>query len=184
MEATANSVFELAQTLSKTEQWTLVEELLSHLKGASPKRKAKDPSAPKKPMTPYIELVNKIVWPVLKELSETEEDPEEKKILRSVPARTQVASKLWSTLSSKDDLASVTEDAILKAYEEWKSSPHEAKPKARKSKKSESESESEASVVVIEPVKPVKPVEPVSEPESEKPKKARQPRKPRVKSDE
>jgi hypothetical protein len=144
---TSTSVFEMAQTLNTEEKWTLLENLLSLLKGVEApkktkgKRTKKDPSAPKKEMSPYMELATKIVLPVLKELSESETDPEEKKRLRGVGARTKVASKLWKGMTSKDDLKSVTREQILEAYEEWKATPEgvqsdEEKPKkASKAKK-------------------------------------------------
>jgi hypothetical protein len=136
--STPASVFELAKSLSTQDQWTLLEDLLAHLKGSAPKKAskvAKDPSAPKKPMSPYIELVNKVVWPVLKELSESSDlDDDEKKALRSVTARTQVASSLWA--KSKD--IAVSKDAILAAYEAWKANgPAPKSPKASPKAKAE-----------------------------------------------
>lgn len=138
---TSTSVFEMAQNLSVEEKWTLLENLLGLLKGveapkkAKGKRTKKDPDAPKKEMSPYMELATKIVLPVLKELSESETDPEEKKRLRGVGARTKVASKLWKGMTSKDDLKSVTREQILEAYEEWKANPESTQSDEEKPKK-------------------------------------------------
>ena len=140
IEATHESIFEMAQSLSKEDQWELVQELLSILKGGKAKKSkakaakaAKDPSAPKRPMTPYMELLNKVVWPILKEHSEKTEDAEEKKHMRSVSARTQVASTLWDTMKTKDEFASVTKEKVLQIYEELKTNPRPPKAKGKSS---------------------------------------------------
>ena len=137
IEATHETIFEMAQSLSKEDQWTLVQELLSILKGGKAKKSkakaVKDPSAPKRPMTPYMELLNKVVWPILKEHSEKTEDAEEKKHMRSVSARTQVASTLWDTMKTKDEFASVTKEKVLQVYEDLKTNPRPPKAKGKSS---------------------------------------------------
>lgn len=140
VEVTLESVFEMSQSLNKAEQWNLVEELLSHLKGsakgAKKPKKARDPDAPKRAMTPYMELLNKIVWPILKDISEKTEDPEEKKRMRSVPARTQIASTLWDKMESKEEFASVTKEKVMEVYEALKVNPRAPKSKSGKASKS------------------------------------------------
>jgi hypothetical protein len=148
VEVTLESVFEMSQSLNKAEQWNLVEELLSHLKGsakgAKKTKKAKDPDAPKRAMTPYMELLNKIVWPILKDISEKTEDPEEKKRMRSVPARTQIASTLWDKMESKEEFASVTKEKVMQVYEDLKINPRAPKTKGAKGSKASTPASSAA----------------------------------------
>jgi len=142
---TMESIFEMAQNLNKVEQWSLVEELLSHLKGSTKKgKKARDPEAPKRAMTPYMELLNKIVWPILKEVSEKMEDSEEKKRMRSVGARTQIASTIWDKKGTKEEFSSVTKEMVLEIYEELKKNPRSPKSKTEVAKEVPSPLSSEA----------------------------------------
>jgi hypothetical protein len=144
-EVTPSSLLALAQTLSTEDQWTLLEDLLAHLKGAKPKKSraaakpkvAKDPDAPKRALSPYMELLNKVVWPVLKELSEKTQDPEERKLLRVVGTRTKVASALYAKSKvvadhSQADILSTYRSMFGGAVVEAKAEPkaEEPKPKA------------------------------------------------------
>jgi len=118
---TAEKIFEMAQKLPKAEQWSLLEKLLGELKGPEGKKerkgkKGKDPEAPKRPMTGYMELLNKHVWPILKELSEKAGEVEKIR-MRSVGCRTKVASALWA---KSKEVESHTKEDIVEAYRVWK----------------------------------------------------------------
>jgi hypothetical protein len=89
-------------------------------------------------------LVNSKVWPILKSLSENESDDEEKKLLRDVSARTQVAKAIWENIKSLDSdertekIEAVDEDQVSEAFAEWKKLPRpsaEEKKAAREAKK-------------------------------------------------
>jgi hypothetical protein len=179
VEITHESIFQMALSLSKDDQWELVQELLSLLKGAKPAKaakaakakkakKEKDPSAPKRPMSPYMELLNKFVWPILKDHSESVEDAEEKKHLRSVSARTQVASTLWDTIKSKDEFASITKEKIIAVYQDLKTNPRP--PKAAKASPASSPAPSDDEAVPAPVEEKVKEKE--KEKENTKPAKA------------
>jgi hypothetical protein len=140
MSATADSVFEMAQELSVEDKWSLVERLLEELKGspstakAKPAKAKKDPAAPKKPLTGYQEVVNTIVAPVLKELSESCE-AEEKKAMRGMRCRAQIGAALYK--AHKDAIDAITKEVVVEAYEAWKLNPPEVKtPKSTASAES------------------------------------------------
>jgi hypothetical protein len=91
-------------------------------------------------------LVNSKVWPILKKLAEDEKDEDEKKLLREVSARTQVAKAIWETikgLSSEErteKISEVSEEEVSAAFAEWKTLPRstvEEKKAAREAKKAE-----------------------------------------------
>lgn len=140
MSVTAESVFEMAQELSVEDKWSLVERLLEELKGspstakAKPAKAKKDPAAPKKPLTGYQEVVNTIVAPILKELSESCE-AEEKKAMRGMRCRAQIGAALYK--AHKDDIEAITKEVVVEAYEAWKLNPPEVKtPKSTASAES------------------------------------------------
>lgn len=153
-EVTPSSLLALAQTLSTEDQWTLLEDLLAHLKGGKPKKtraaaKPKDPDAPKKPLSPYMELLNKVVWPVLKDLSEKTQDPEERKLLRVVGTRTKVASALYA---KSKVVADHSQADILSTYRSMFGGAAKPESKAApKVKAPEPEPESEAEAEEVKP---------------------------------
>lgn len=175
---TIEEVLALAQNLSEADQCELIMLISKGLKKSIGKKvkKERDPDAPKREVKAdsYIFLTNSIVWPILKKLSESESDDEEKKLLRDVSARTQVSKAIWETLKSLESaertvkIAEVSEDEVMAAFAEWKTLPRpsaEEKKAAREAKKATKETKKTGSVAS----KGSKP----SESEAEKPKKAK-----------
>jgi hypothetical protein len=148
--STVEEVLALAQSLSEADQCELLMLISKGLKKSIGKKvkKERDPDAPKRAVKPdsYIFLTNSVVWPILKKLSESESDEEEKKLLRDVSARTQVSKAIWETLKELESderaskIAEVSEDEIKSAFAEWKVLPRptaEEKKAAREAKKAE-----------------------------------------------
>jgi mRNA-degrading endonuclease toxin of MazEF toxin-antitoxin module len=146
--STVEEVLALAQTLSEAEQCELIMLISKGLKKSIGKKvkKERDPDAPKRAVKSdsYIFLTNSVVWPILKALSESEDDAEEKKLIRDVSARTQVSKAIWETLKSLDSeeraakIAEVSEEEVKAAFAEWKTIPRpsaEEKKAAREEKK-------------------------------------------------
>jgi hypothetical protein len=146
--STVEEVLALAQNLSEADQCELMMLISKGLKKSIGKKvkKERDPDAPKREVKAdsYIFLTNSVVWPILKKLSESESDDEDKKLLRDVSARTQVSKAIWETLKSLDSeeraskIAEVSEDEIMAAFAEWKTLPRpsaEEKKAAREAKK-------------------------------------------------
>ncbi len=138
------------------------DEILTHLKALSPAdgqwvwasyffgpgaakkgRAAKDPDAPKREITgdSYMYLVNKVVWPVLKEyIASLDAEAHAEKItqLKTVGCRTQVASALWDrdfkAMEDKEEraeaIAALDREAIMAAYESWRAAPPAPKSKS------------------------------------------------------
>ncbi len=138
------------------------DEILTHLKALSPAdgqwvwasyffgpgaakkgRAAKDPDAPKREITgdSYMHLVNRVVWPVLKEYMGTldaETDGDKITQLKTVGCRTQISSALWERdfkpMEDKEEraeaIAALDRDAIMAAYEAWRAAPPEPKSKS------------------------------------------------------
>jgi hypothetical protein len=146
--STVEEVLALAQTLSAAEQCDLITLISKGLKKSIGKKakKERDPDAPKRTVKSdsYIFLTNSVVWPILKALSESEDDAEEKKLIRDVSARTQVSKAIWETLKSLDSeeraakIADVSKEEVMAAFAEWKTIPRpsaEDKKAAREEKK-------------------------------------------------
>jgi hypothetical protein len=133
--------------------------------GAKKGRKLKDPSAPKRAVKPdsYIHLLHKVVSPFLTELAGSIEDEEEKKRMKQVLARSQVAKALYEEVKAITDedkeseseqrayrIKSFNLEDITDAYEAWKMNPPEVLYKGKKAAK--------AASAVVTPVAVVVPV--------------------------
>jgi hypothetical protein len=146
--STIEQLIEQISALPEADQCELITLISKGLKKSIGKKvkKARDPNAPKKEVKSdsYMFLVNSKVWPILKSLSENESDDEEKKLLRDVSARTQVAKAIWENIKSLDSderiekIEAVDEDQVSEAFAEWKTLPRpssEEKKAAREAKK-------------------------------------------------
>lgn len=133
-------VLDLAQKLTSGEKYELVMSLMTSFKATfgipvkgQKAKKVKDPNAPKKEVKDdsYIYFVNHCIWPVLQKYADTLEQGEEKKLIRGVSARTQVAKSFWETMKDKPSderkelMSAITEDQILGAYRTWKDAPRD-----------------------------------------------------------
>jgi hypothetical protein len=146
--STIEQLIEQISALPEADQCELITLISKGLKKSIGKKakKTRDPNAPKKEVKSdsYMFLVNSKVWPILKSLSENESDDEEKKLLRDVSARTQVAKAIWENIKSLDSderiekIEAVDEDQVSEAFSEWKTLPRpstEEKKAAREAKK-------------------------------------------------
>jgi hypothetical protein len=142
-----NTLFEQLSELNSADRWWVVEKLLSSLKGEPIKlkgKRVKDPSAPKREVKPdsYIHFVNKVVWPILDSLSQTEENPDRKVRMRSVDARTQIGTILWKDIKEREDKAEafseLSNDQVSEAFNTWFA---EAPVKVKKTKSSDKASD-------------------------------------------
>jgi hypothetical protein len=105
----------MIQALSAADQWAMLEQLVSIVKGAGPltvkpmkvkktkAEKALDENGEpkeKRAVRPdsYIHLLHKVVSPALTVMAETIEDEADKKLLKSVTARAQIAKALFETI--------------------------------------------------------------------------------------
>jgi len=172
-----------AKSLASGEQYDLAMTLLAGLKSfvggsvtGKKARKTKDPNAPKRevPKDSYIHFVNKTVWPILQKIAESIEDEEQKKLARSVSARTQISKTLWDSFKDLESeekskaIEAINEKRVQSVYDEWKLLPHEKKP--RKSKNSDSESSASEGSKASKSSKPAK--EPLSDEEKKEKRKA------------
>lgn len=141
------TLFEQLSELASADRWWVVEKLLSSLKGEPIKlkgKKVKDPNAPKREVKPdsYIHFVNKVVWPILDSLSQTEENTDVKIRMRSVDARTQIGTIMWKDIKDREDRAEafseISNDQVQQAFTEWLST---APPKSKKTKTSDKSSD-------------------------------------------
>jgi hypothetical protein len=148
MSTAVTELFTQVQALSEAEQCELIMLITKEFKKSFGKKqkKQRDPDAPKKELKDdsYMFLVNSKVWPILKKLAEDEKDEDEKKLLREVSARTQIAKAMWESikgLSSEErteKISEVDEDQVSAAFAEWKTLPKptaEEKKAAREAKK-------------------------------------------------
>lgn len=183
---TVEEVLALAQNLSAAEQCDLITLISKGLKKSIGKKakKERDPDAPKREVKPdsYIFLTNSVVWPILKKLSESEGDEDEKKLLRDVSARTQVSKAIWESLKSLDSeersskISEVTEDEVKDAFAEWKTLPRpsaEEKKAARDAKKAAKKSGASSVSSKSSAEKPTKVKKELSEEEKAAKKKER-----------
>lgn len=143
-ESNFESVMEAVLELDVGDQWKVVETLLKSLKkSAKPTKrvkKEKDPDAPKKPLTPWVQhtmLVGSVLKPLILELNK--ERTEETKV-KTQTCVFQVAG----TLKEKGLVGSSTEEQIREAFEEWLAAPPTvSKAQERKAKKAESVGDSD-----------------------------------------
>jgi len=170
--ATVSEIIERASALPQNEQWHIVDSLMSTLKGpagAKKGRKLKDPSAPKRAVKPdsYIHLLHKVVSPLLTELAGSIEDEEEKKRMKQVIARSQIAKALYEEVKAitDEDKESESEQRAMKidsftiedveaAYEAWKENPPEVLYKGKKAAKAASGAVTPVAAVVVPVVAP------------------------------
>jgi len=141
----------MIQTLPAADQWAMLEQLVSILKGAGP-LKVKPSKASKKAAKvdengepkekravrpdSYIHLLHKVVSPALTAMAEATEDEAEKKQLKSVTARAQIAKALYETVKAITDedktveshmranaITEITKEAVADAFQSWKADP-------------------------------------------------------------
>jgi len=151
--ATVSEIIERASALPQNEQWHIVDSLMSTLKGpagAKKGRKLKDPSATKRAVKPdsYIHLLHKIVTPFLKQLAELTPDEDDKKFMKQVLARSQIAKALYEQVKAITDedkeseseqrayqIKSFNLEDIEDAYKAWKMNPPVVLYKGKKAAK-------------------------------------------------
>jgi hypothetical protein len=148
----ATEVMNMASALSTDDKWSLVESMLTALKGApisvskakpSKAKKERDPDAPKRAVKPdsFIHLLHKIVSPVLTDMAKTVSDETEKKLLKDVKARSQVAKALWQKISElesearADAITAFTPEEVNDAFAAWKLDPPAVEYKGKKAAK-------------------------------------------------
>lgn len=149
-----DTLFKGLSELASADKWTAIEQLLSSLKGEPVRmksRKVKDPNAPKREVKPdsFIHFMNKVVWPILDKLSQTEENPEVKVRMRSTDARSQVSTAMWKIIKDREDKAEafseVNDEMVQTAFTEWLATAPPPKPKKVKETSDKSSEASEGS---------------------------------------
>ena len=148
------TLFKGLSELASADKWEAIEQLLTSLKGQSVKlksRKVKDPNAPKREVKPdsFIHFMNKVVWPILDTLSQTEENADVKARMRSTDARSQVSTAMWKSIKDREDKAEafskVTNEQVSEAFSEWLKTAPPPKPKKVKETSDKSSDASEGS---------------------------------------
>jgi len=155
-------VIAMLSALPHADQWFVVENALSVLKGAGPiKSKAKKVRVPGEPKKGYMHILHEIVTPLLKDAAANETDEAAKPLYTQVKPRSQVAKALWARVKSNElAVDAITTEDVLGAFAAWKASPPET---TYQSKKKDSDSVSK----------------PPKEPKAPKPPKA--PKEPKIK---
>jgi hypothetical protein len=148
------TLFKGLSELASADKWEAIEQLLTSLKGQSVKlksKKIKDPNAPKREVKPdsFIHFMNKVVWPILDTLSQTEENAEAKARMRSTDARSQVSTAMWKSIKDREDKAEafseITNEQVSEAFSEWLKTAPPPKPKKVKETSDKSSDASEGS---------------------------------------
>ena len=154
----------MIQALTAADQWAMLEQLVSVLKGAGPLKvkpskaskktaKALDENGEpkeKRPVRPdsYIHLLHKVVSPALTAMAEITEDEAEKKMLKSVTARAQIAKTLYETvkaITNEDKtveselrataIMEISKESVADAFQAWKADPPAVEYKGKKAAK-------------------------------------------------
>jgi len=155
-------VIAMLSALPHADQWFVVENALSVLKGAGPlKAKSKKVRVPGEPKKGYMHILHEIVTPLLTAAAANETDEVAKPLYTQVKPRSQVAKALWARVKS-DELSvdAITTDDVLGAFAAWKANPPET---TYQSKKKGSDS-------VTKPPKAPKAPKPPKEPKIKVPK--------------
>jgi len=154
----------MIQALAPADQWAMLEQLVSVLKGAGPLKvkpskaskkaaKAVDENGEpkeKRAVRPdsYIHLLHKVVSPALTAMVEVTEDEAEKKLLKSVTARAQIAKALYETvkaITNEDKtieselrataIMEISKESVADAFQSWKADPPAVEYKGKKAAK-------------------------------------------------
>jgi hypothetical protein len=127
--ASVEEIIESVKELGKEAQWELLEGLIAELRGekkSSKKSKDEKEKKERKPRGPvsedsFIHFSNRVVLPLLKDVSEEYSDEEGKKI-KGVKGKAFVSARLWETYKAKsvEDRTKLTKEDIGKLVETHK----------------------------------------------------------------
>jgi hypothetical protein len=127
--ASVEEIIESVKELGKEAQWELLEGLIAELRGekkSSKKSKEEKEKKERKPRGPvsedsFIHFSNRVVLPLLKDISEEYSDEEGKKI-KGVKGKAFVSARLWETYKAKsvEDRTKLTKEDISKLVETHK----------------------------------------------------------------
>jgi hypothetical protein len=127
--ASVEEIIESVKELGKEAQWELLEGLIAELRGekkSSKKSKDEKEKKERKPRGPvsedsFIHFSNRVVLPLLKDISEEYSDEEGKKI-KGVKGKAFVSARLWETYKAKsvEDRTKLTKEDIGKLVETHK----------------------------------------------------------------
>lgn len=104
--ASVEEIIESVKELGKEAQWELLEGLVAELRGdKKSSKKSKEEKKERKPRGPvsedsFIHFSNRVVLPLLKDISEEYSDEEGKKI-KGVKGKAFVSARLWETYKAK-----------------------------------------------------------------------------------
>lgn len=168
----------MIQALNAADQWAMLEQLVSVLKGAGPLKvkpskaskkaaKALDENGEpkeKRAVRPdsYIHLLHKVVSPALTAMADATEDEAEKKMLKSVTARAQIAKTLYETVKAitNEDKAveselranaimEISKESVADAFQTWKADPPAVEYKGKKAAKAEAAAAAAAAAAAV-----------------------------------
>jgi len=116
----------------------------------------------------YIHLLHKVVSPALTAMAETMEDEADKKQLKSVTARAQIAKALFETIKAiiNEDktiesemrataIMEITKESVADAFQAWKANPPAVEYKGKKAAKAEAAAVAAAAAAAVPVATPV-----------------------------